>query len=115
MEEACDLLKQSIIHVHHDDLLLDEDEENDQTHDDNVRLENDDSMEVDDDDDDNGDSSLNQATLRHSRRAENTIAYEDFTDIREKIISKLKVGGRKLTNLFYRFQLYDINVLFDVN
>ena len=105
-------MQQSIIHVYHDDLLLDEDEEND--HDDNVRPENDDTMEVDSDGD--GDSNLNQATSRHPRRAENTIAYEDFTKIRDKIISKLKVKGRKLIifyhfNLLFKFLKYFLNFI----
>ncbi|CAB4442016.1 unnamed protein product [Rhizophagus irregularis] len=82
VNEACNLLQQSIIHVYHDDLLLDDDDE---AQNDDVRQQNDDTMEVDDD------GGSNQSTSRRSRRSENTISYEDFTKIRDKIISKLKI------------------------
>jgi hypothetical protein len=83
-------LQQSIIHVYHDDLLLDEEEEDTQVQNNNVRSEDDDAMEVDD----GGGSNSNQTTSRRS----NTISYEDFTKIRDKIISKLV---EKKCELFY--------------
>ncbi|CAG8525168.1 3310_t:CDS:10 [Funneliformis mosseae] len=91
VNEACNLLQQSIIHVYHDDLLLDEDEEevNDQMDNDDVNPENDDTMEVDND----GDSNSNQATPQRPSRSDNSITFEEFTKIRDKIISRLKVKG----------------------
>lgn len=78
--------------------MLDEEEENTQVQDDNVRPENDDdAMEVDD-----GVSNSSQAT---PRRSKNTITYEEFTKIRDKIISKLKKDGCKLNFIFYHFHL----------
>jgi hypothetical protein len=84
-------LQQSIIHVYHDDLLLEDDDE---VQNDYARPQNDDTMEVDDD-------GSNQATPRRSRRSENTISYEDFTKIRDKIISKLKIEKCKFIFGFY--------------
>ena len=72
-------MQQSIIHVYHDDLFLDE-EENIQAENDNLEN-NDDAMEIDND----GGSNSNQATPRRSKTSENTIPYEDFRKIRDKL------------------------------
>jgi hypothetical protein len=81
--------------------LLDEDES---TQIQNDSLENnDDAMDVDND----GGSNSNQ---QRSRRSENTISYEEFSKIRDKIISKLKVKCRLI--LFNIFMIFNFILTF---